>query len=97
MRAEYVKLCRMLQRDGLSDPAFVYMGYALAWVFPGLGYRDVLRTYATFEGTAPELVHSKLCRCLLAAGMEIGPEEYFRRLREEMEADADGVSSGKGG
>lgn len=97
MLSEYVRLRRRLQLVGLSDRAFMFLGYTLIWVFPGMGYREALRAYAAFEDTAPELVHAELCRCLLAAGMEIGPEEYFRNLGKELAGDADGIFAGEGG
>lgn len=89
MRRESELLRRRLRQDGLCLRPFVLIGYALLWICPELGYQEVLRGYASFADDAPERVHAELCRCLLAAGKEIGPEEYFRRLRMEMVVDED--------
>lgn len=87
MSAEHIMLRRRLQHDGLCLRPFVLIGYALTWICPERGYRDVLCGYASFVDDAPERVHAELCRCLLAAGKEIGPEEYFQRLGKELVCD----------
>lgn len=93
MNREVVLLRRRLQQDGLCLRPFVLIGYVLLWDCPELGFREVLRGYASFVDDAPERVHAELCRRLLAAGKEIGPEEYFRRLKKEMVVDEDRIPS----
>lgn len=89
MGAELALLRRKLQQDGLCHRPFVMIGFALVWVCPEWGYDKVLRGYASFVDDAPERVHAELCRCLLAAGKEYGPEEYFRHLGKDLVIDAD--------
>ena len=89
VRFEYELMRSRLTRDGLLTRPFMLIGCAMVWRWPEGGYRRVLDAYAQFMGDAPERIHAELCRCLLAAGKEIGPEEYFGRLRKELVWDAD--------
>lgn len=77
-------LRRRLRQDGLCIRAFVLIGATVVWDYPNWNYVEALRLYADYEGDAPERVHADLCRRLLAAGKEIGPEKYFAGIGEEM-------------
>lgn len=63
------------------------MAYAWIWYEPQWPYRDILAAYADFIDDAPERVQSGLCYQLLAAGREIGPEEYILALKMEAESE----------
>ena len=89
MRFEYELIRKRLERDGLLLRPFVLIGAVMVWHWPDGGYQRCLEAYAEFAGDAPERIHAELCRCLLAAGKEVGPEEYFGRLRRELVWDAD--------
>lgn len=76
-----------LRRDGLERRAFVLMAYASIWLKPELPYREILAAYADYVNDAPERVHAELCYHLLAAGKEVGPEQYFEALKVEVERE----------
>lgn len=97
MRDEVKLLRQRLKKDGLDIRAFVLMGAVMVWYWPDGGYQTVLEVYADFVGDAPERVHAELCRCLLAAGKEITPEQYFGRLRRELVWNANRVPARAGG
>lgn len=87
MSLEIELLRNVLRLDGLDNRPFILIGFALIWISPDLGYDGVLQEYAAYTGDAPEVAHADLCRRLLAAGREIGPEEYFRAIKREVERD----------
>ena len=76
-----------LRRDGLCSHAMILMAYAWIWYEPQWPYHDILVAYADFIDDAPERVQSGLCYQLLAAGREIGPEEYILALKMEAESE----------
>ena len=76
-----------LRRDGLARRDFLLMAYDSIWIAPELPYRDILEVYADYVNDAPERVHATLCYYLLAAGREIGPEQYFKELKMEVERE----------
>ena len=76
-----------LRRDGLYSHAMILMAYAWIWYEPQWPYHDILAAYADFIDDAPERVQSGLCYQLLAAGREIGPEEYILALKMEAESE----------
>lgn len=73
-----------LRRDGLEQRPFVLIAYASIWLEPEWSYRDILEAYADYVNDAPERIHASLCYRLLAAGREIGPEQYIERLKVEV-------------
>lgn len=75
------RLREELRNDGMEYHPAILIGYVLAWDWPELGYSRVLQEYAEYMGDAPERVHADICRRLLAAGIEIQPEDYFRQLK----------------
>lgn len=87
MRQRVENLCAKLRRDGVERRPFVLMAYDFIWIAPGISYRDVLEVYADYVNDAPERVHADLCYCLLAAGREVGPEQYFNALKMEVESE----------
>ena len=84
MRNNLVRLGDILRRDGLECRALVLIAYASIWFEPEWSYRDILEAYADYVNDAPERVHASLCYRLLAAGKEIGPEQYIERLKVEV-------------
>lgn len=95
MRQRVESLCSKLRRDGVECRPFVLMAYDFIWIAPGISYRDVLEVYADYVNDAPERVHAELCYYLLAAGREIGPEQYFNALKMEVMSE-NGISSEQG-
>lgn len=93
----YEILREVLHRDGLDIRPFFLMGYVLVWDFPEWQYAEVLGEYAAFVEDAPERVHANLCRYILRAGYDIGPSDYFAKVREEVERIEDRVSVKSGG
>ena len=98
MKQRLERLCRRLQQDGVCLRPFVMIGYALLWICPdNWTYRDVMDVYADYIDDAPERVHANLCRYILRAGFDIGPADYFTKVREEVERIEDRVSVKSGG
>ena len=91
MRQKVENLCAKLRRDGVERRPFLLMAYDFIWIAPGISYRDVLEVYADYVNDAPERIHADLCYWLLAAGREIGPEQYFNALKMEVESE-NGIS-----
>ena len=87
MRDKLEQLGKLLLRDGLERGEFMIMAYASIWLEPMWSYRDILEVYADYVNDAPERVHAALCYHLLAAGREIGPEQYFKELKMEVERE----------
>lgn len=87
MRQRVDALCAKLRRDGVDRRPFVLMAYGFIWLDPGISYRDVLEVYADYVNDAPERVHADMCYWLLAAGKEIGPEQYLNTLKVEVESE----------
>ena len=87
MSLELELIRNVLKLDGLCYRPFVMLAFALIWICPERGYAEVLGSYADFVGDAPERVQAELCRRLLAAGKEIGPEEYLKQVKWEVERD----------
>lgn len=83
-------LTERLRRDGLAIRPLILMAYACIWLVPERPYREILEVYADYVGSVPERVQADLCYRLLAAGLEIGPEQYIRQIAGE-ERDADGI------
>jgi hypothetical protein len=95
MRQRVDALCAKLQRDGVNRRPFVLLAYDIIWIAPGISYRDALEVYADYVNDAPERIHADLCYWLLAAGSEVGPEQYFNALKMEVESE-NGISFKQG-
>ena len=95
MKHRLDRLCDKLRRDGVERRAFVLMAYASIWLEPEWSYREILESYSAYIGDAPERVHADLCYYILAAGKEVGPEQYFNALKVEVESE-NGISFKQG-
>ena len=96
MDSEYRLLRKILARDGLWNRPFLMMAYAWVWVCPEWAYPQILFAYAEYANDAPERIHADLCYYALKAGLDIGPEQYLRKIKKEVEKYENGIPAKQG-
>ena len=89
----YTWCCDALREWGAADREAVCCLYAM--IAAKLDYREAVAAYAKYRHLSAELINSRICYSLLAAGVDVHPETLFRYLKwrggEEIE---NGVSAG---
>lgn len=91
----YAWCSRMLKNWGVNDPTSTMVLYAM--IAAGLGYDDACGACGVFKGASRELIHSRICYQLIAAGGEVHPEQVFGFLTWKWEEEHENrVSVGQG-
>lgn len=89
----YQWCCDALREWGAADREAVCCLYAM--IAAKLDYREAVAAYAKHRHLSAELINSRICYSLLAAGVDVHPETLFRYLKwrggEEIE---NGISAG---
>lgn len=75
----YARCCELLREWGVTDRdcCMVLFGMCDA----DTGYAEALAGYAEYRECSKEIMHSRICYALLAAGVEVRPGTLFRFLK----------------
>lgn len=75
----YAWCCAALREWGAADRETVCCLYAM--ITADLNYREAVAAYAKHRHLSAELINSRICYGLLAAGVDVHPETLFRYLK----------------
>ncbi len=75
----YTWCCGALREWGAADREAVCCLYAM--LTAGLNYREAVAVCAEHRKMSPEIINSRICYGLLAAGVDVHPETLFRFLK----------------
>jgi hypothetical protein len=75
----YTWCCGALREWGAADREAVCCLYAM--LTADMEYREAVAAYAKHRHLSAELINSRICYSLLAAGVDVHPETLFRYLK----------------